>query len=261
MKINNFKKIAIEAAKEAGKMLMKNFNKATVIKYKDRQDVLTDADLRAEKIIINKIKSNFPDHNIISEEKGEENLKSEYTWIIDPLDGTKHYIRKIPIFCVSIALQKKEEIIVGVVFFPAMNNLFYAEKGKGAFLNDKKIHVSRIKNLANSFIYTELPNYKLSKKAFSRNHKKLEKLFKKTYRVRAWGSGPLGLCYVASGGFESYIALNDGAKLWDIAAGAIIVKEAGGKVTNINGNKFIKKTIHLIASNDKVHDKLLKLLI
>ena len=260
MRIKNFRKVATEAVKEAGKMLMKNFNKVAILRYKDRQDILTDADLKAEKIIINKIKSNFPDHNIISEERGKEDLKSEYTWIIDPLDGTKHYVRKMPIFCVSIALQKNEEIIIGAIFVPAINSLFYAEKGSGAFLNDKKIFVSRTKNLADSFIYAELPNYKLSKKVFNKYHKQLEQLFKKTYRVRAWGSGPLGLCYVALGAFESYIALNDGAKFYDIAAGTLIVKEAGGKITDINGKKPAKGTNHLIASNGKIHNQLLKLL-
>ncbi len=261
MKINQkFKKIAVDAVREAGKTLMKKFNNVRVLKYKDRQDILTDADLRAERIIINKIKANFPDHNIISEEAGSMDLKSEYTWIIDPLDGTKHYIRKMPIFCVSIALQKNEEIIVGVIFVPATNSLFYAEKGKGAFLNGRKIHVSQVKNLADAFIYAELPNCKLSKKSFNKYHQRLGEFLKKTYRVRAWGSGPLGFCYVALGGFDSYVLLNDGTKLTDAAAGVLIVKEAGGRVTDINGNEFTRKTTNPVASNGKIHNQIIKIL-
>ncbi len=260
MKINpNFKKIAIQAAKEAGDRLMNNFHRVRVVKFKDRQDVCTNLDLEIEKLLIDKIRSNYPDHNIISEERGEENLGSEFTWILDPLDGSKHYLRKLPIFCVSIALQRKEEIILGVVFNPATNELFHAVRNQGAFLNNKKIHVSQKKDIVNSFIYAEIPNYTLSKRVFNKHHQQLGEIFRKSYRVRAYGSGPLGLCYVATGGFEAYVVLHSGIKFYDIAAGMFIVEEAGGKVTDIRGHEVTSKTIRVIASNGKIHNQLLKL--
>lgn len=267
MEINpEFKKVVIQIAKEAGDRLMNSFHRVKVVKFKDRQDVCTNLDLEIEKLLIDKIRSNYPGHNIISEERGEENLGSEFTWVLDPLDGSKHYLRKLPIFCVSIALLKKEKIIFGLVFSPATNSLFYAARNQGAFLNDNKIHVSQEKDIANSFIYAELPNYKSSERVFNKHHQQLRKIFRKSYRVRAYGSGPLGLCYVATGGFEAYVTLHgDAVKLYDIAAGILIVEEAGGRVTDIKGHELTSKTIGskticIVASNGKIHNQLLKLI-
>jgi myo-inositol-1(or 4)-monophosphatase len=126
----SFLNVAIEAATEVGEILLKDFNKTKILKYKDRQDIVTNVDIKAETLIIKKIKENFPDHNIFSEEKGRENLNSKYTWVIDPLDGTKHYLRKTPIFCTSIALQKDGEVILGVVYAPMLKSFFMLKKEK-----------------------------------------------------------------------------------------------------------------------------------
>lgn len=261
MKRNSkFSKVAIAAAKEAGDFLMKDFGKVKVLQYKDRQDILTNIDLKSEKAIIKKIKQNFPDHNIISEEKGYEDLKSEYTWVIDPIDGTKHYLRKMPIFCVSIALMKDKEVILGVVYAPSFNALFFAEKGKGAYLNNKKINVSQTKNLKDAFIFAELPNVRMLGANFKKDHEKLGKLFEQSYRVRAWGAGALGICYTALGSFDGYLVLHKGVKFWDVAGASIILTEAGGKITDEQGNKFTSKTVRPVASNNKIHNQMLKIL-
>lgn len=257
--LEDVKNLAIEAAREAGELLINSFERIQVVEFKDRQDVCTNLDLEIEELLINKIQSKYPDHNIYSEERGEEDKKSKFTWIIDPIDGTKHYIRGLPMFCTSIALKKEEEIIFGLVFNPVTNEIFYALQNQGAFLNGNKTQVSQEKDIANSFIYAELPNYKLSEQEFNKYHKKLGTLFQHSYRVRAWGSGALGLCYVAMGGFEGYVILGNVTKIYDVAAGIIMIKEAGGKVTDLDGQLFAGKHINIVASNGKIHNQLLKL--
>lgn len=259
-KKKSFLSVATEAATEVGEILLKDFDKTKILKYKDRQDIVTNIDIKAETLIISKIKENFPDHNIFSEEKGRENLNSKYTWVIDPLDGTKHYLRKMPIFCTSIALQKDGEVILGVVYAPMLKSFFYAEKGKGAYLNKKRIKVSETKSLKDAFIYMELPNYKLSEKEAKENNKKLAKFFEETYRIRVWGGGPLGMCYVACGSFDAYLLLGTDTNFWDIAAASIIVTEAGGKITDSNNKKFTEKTGKPVVSNGKIHNQILKIL-
>jgi myo-inositol-1(or 4)-monophosphatase len=257
--------LATRLAKEAGKLLMSGLGRIRVVEFKDRQDVVTNLDLEVEELLINKIKSRYPDHNIFSEERKEEQIRSKFTWIIDPVDGTKHYIRGLPMFCVSIALQEENDIVFGLVFNPATHELFYATKGKGAFLNGNKISVSKTNNLGDSFIYAELPNYKLSKEEFDKYHEKLGDFFQESYRVRAWGSGALGLCYVAMGGFEGYVILGSATRIYDVAAGVVIVKEAGGRVTDSNGRLFYGKplsreSVNIIASNGQIHEQMLSLL-
>ncbi len=258
--LEQVKDITSEAAKEAGNLLINGLDRVRIVEFKDRQDICTNLDLEVEKLLVDKIKGKYPNHNILSEELVQENKDSEFTWIIDPIDGTKHYVRGLPLFCISIALQKGNEIIFGLAFNPATNNLFYALKDKGAFLNGDRIYVSEKQNLADSFVYAELPNYKLSKQDFKIQNKRLEKLFQKSYRIRAWGSGALGLCYVAMGGFEAYIVLGPPPKLYDVAAGILIVKEAGGRITNLDGELFSDKNINIIASNGKIHEQILSLL-
>ncbi|MFH1643436.1 MAG: inositol monophosphatase [Patescibacteria group bacterium] len=264
--LKQVKEVALEAAKEAGVLLMKGFDRVKVVEFKDRQDICTNLDLESEKIIIDKIKDNFPDHNISSEEAGEDNNNSDFNWVIDPIDGTKHYLRGLPLFCISIALVKEKEIIFGLVFNPATNEMFYATKGQGAFLNDKKIYVSDKEELADSFVFAELPTYKLLDEELKENIDKLEKLFKKSYRVRAFGSGALSLCYLAMGAAEAYIVFGNRTKLCDLAAGIVIVQEAGGKIINlgegdlINQNSSATKEINIVASNNKVHEDILNLL-
>lgn len=259
--LRQVKEVALEAAREAGDLLMKSLDRIKIVEIKDKQDICTNLDLESEKIIIDRIKSSFPNHNISSEEAGRDDQNSEFTWDIDPIDGTKHYIKGLPIFAVSIALRKGQEIIFGVVFNPATNEMFYATKNQGAFLNDKKIHVSSTEKLADSFISAELPYYKLSEEDFIKQTNNLNKFLKQSYRVRTFGIGSLCLCYVAMGAFEGFIIL--GSKpphLYDLAAGIIIAQEAGAKVTDLDNKLFDGGELNIVVSNGKIHNQILSLL-
>lgn len=192
--------------------------------------------------------------------------KSDYLWIIDPIDGTKHYIRKIPLFSVSIALQYKNKIVLGVVYNPATGEMSYARDNKGAYLNNKRIRVSKQDSLKDSFIYIELPVFNLPVREFHRYSELLTRFNTNCYRVRAFGSGSLGLCYVALGGFGAYVNLGNPTRIYDLAAGLIILKEAGGKYSELNGDliqiKNEKQTNLLIlaSNNNKIHNTILRLL-
>jgi len=263
MNLKLVQRFSINLAEKSGKILISNLDKIEIVKLKDRQDIATNIDYKIENLIINSIKKNFPEHNINTEERGIIKGNSDYTWIIDPLDGSKHYIRKIPLFDVSIALKHKNEIIFGLVYNPTTKEMFYAAKGRGAYLNGKRIKVSQKSNLKDSFIFAELPSCGMQSKEFIRNSKILTRLNLNSYRVRALGCGPLGLSYVASGAFEAYVALGKPPKIGDIAAGLIILKEAGGQYTDLKGNQIQleeeNKTL-VLGSNSRVHKAVLRLL-
>ncbi len=264
MNLQIVQNLAINSAKKSGKMLLDNLENIKIVKFKDRQDIATNFDYESERIIVNAIRKKFPGHNINTEESGIIKGKSDYTWVIDPLDGTKYYIRKVPLFCISIALQYKNETIFGLVYNPSTKEMFCAKKGDGAYLNDKKIKVSNQKNLEDAFIYVELPNPNISRNEFNKYSKFFTNLNWRSYRIRVFGSGPLGLCYVALGAFEAYVNLGNPTGMYDLAAGLIILKEAGGKIADLKGNliklKDHKKSLFILASNGKIHNKILKLL-
>tara|TARA_Y100000310_G_scaffold70474_1_gene66150 strand:- start:9375 stop:10127 length:753 start_codon:yes stop_codon:yes gene_type:complete len=248
------KSLAIKAAKGAGKILMKNFGKVKSVRVKDQESYVTNVDLESEKFIISTIREKYPDHDIVSEESGRLNKKSDYRWYIDPLDGTHNYIHKLPMFGVSIGLEYKGKIILGVIFLPYFNELYVAEKGKGAFLNGKKIKVSNKKMLKKSFIITDLVLRYLPEKKIDM----LNKLKGSVYDIRVLGSAVYGYTSVAKGNADAYITIY--TYPWDVAAGALIVEEASGKVTDFKGNGWDANTGKFISSNKKIHDQLVKVL-
>ena len=253
---NKIKKTAIAAAKKAGELALreyKNFDRAAV-KLKSRHDIVTKVDLASEKIIINEIKSNFPEHRILSEEAGQTINKSDYLWIIDPIDGTTNFSMHNPIWSISIGLAFKNEIIFGIIYAPCLGELFMAEKGKGAKLNDKKISASKIKDgkVLNAFCHSSKEkDIKKAIKYFS--YQKLHGL-----DCRQMGSAAIELAYVACGRIESIVI--PGANSWDVAAGALMVREAGGRVTDFLGRPWQIKSRNIAASNGLVHKNILKVL-
>ncbi|MDP1852927.1 MAG: inositol monophosphatase family protein [Candidatus Omnitrophota bacterium] len=254
----DFLKIAILAAKEAGKIHKKYFNTKFKVKTKSSSfDLVTAADIEAEKTAVSVIKKYFPDHNFLAEENKYKKTASEYMWVIDPLDGTNNFYSGLPIFCSSIAILKNNEPIVGAIYDVTRDELFYAEKGKGAYLNGKKIHVSRISDLKQSLFITGF--YYDRGKEMDENLKKIRQfLIRRIIGIRRLGSAALDLCYVAAGracGFWEF-------KLspWDFAAGILIVNEAGGKVTDRYGKKVKMEKSFIAASNGKIHNKMLKIL-
>lgn len=243
-------------ATEAGAAVLKHFFNGTftVANKSGINDLVTEADLASEKAIISIIKQEFPDHFILSEEAGELSMDSEYKWFIDPIDGTVNFANGIPLCCVSIGLEKAGEMILGAVYNPNMNEFFFAEKGLGATLNETKIGVSDKTQVITSclvtgfpYSYLDMPNGPLQV---------FERLIRKGIPVRRLGSAAIDLCWVAAGRFDGFYEHK--LQAWDSAAGALIVKEAGGTVTDHNGNAYSPYTHQLLATNGKIHNELMK---
>lgn len=255
-------KFAIKLAKDAGKIVIDGLDKVVVKKSKaDKRDIYTNIDREAERMIINRIKKKYPHHKIYGEEYGKIDAESDYVWIIDPIDGTKYYVAGIKLFDVSIALWKGDTPIVGVVYSPALNDIYFAEKGKGAFHNQKRLRVSNINRLNESIIYLDITgSNKLKTEEQKITMRRLELIFKNVYRFRAFGLGAVACCYVAQGGYDGYFDLTGKEKILDIAAGITIAKEAGAKVTGLDGKYHGQDTSNIVITNGKIHNKFLKLL-
>lgn len=245
----------IEAARAGAAVLTHYFNgEFTVTNKEGINNPVTEADLAAEKKIFETVRSQFPDHFLLSEEAGEIKMDSEYKWIVDPIDGTINFANGIPICCVSIGIEKAGKMIMGAVYNPFLNEFFFAEKGQGAWLNDKQIKVSRQPDLnkaclVTGFPYTYLntPNGPLD--VFST-------LIRKGIPVRRLGSAAIDLCWVAAGRFDGFYEHK--LQAWDSAAGFLMVEEAGGKVTDFKGDYYSPYQPHIIATNGLIHDSLLK---
>lgn len=246
-------KFIIKISRGAGEILRKKFRNIGYVKFKDIfNDPVTDADYASEDYIISNIRKEFPDHKILSEEGGVGSPDDgDYLWIIDPLDGTYNFSKNVPIFCVSIALAYKKEIILGAIYDPIHNELFWGIKDGGAFLNNEKICVS------GESIPTKV---KLMMAWGDLDNGVLEYLktlsAKKISKVRANGSAALSFAYVAAGRGDAFIGL--GCKLWDVAAGVIIAEEAGAEVTDINGDKWTMEKSECIAANKDLRKKIVK---
>lgn len=253
---NRFKKTAIDAAKKAGLLLKKNIYKAHRIKFKGVIDIVTEMDKKAEDVIMETIKNAFPEHGILTEESAEQKTDSKYRWIIDPLDGTTNYSHGFPVFCVSIALEKQGEIILGVVYNPMLNELFTAEKGRGAYLNNKKIKVSHIKELTKSLLATGFP-YDI-RTSEQNNIANFANFAVSAQAIRRAGSAALDMCYVACGRFDGFWELK--LKPWDTAAAMLIINEAGGMVSDFNGKPFSFYSGETLASNGLIHAEMINVL-
>jgi len=244
----------INAVKAGAAELSRFFNKSFVVSNKEGiNNLVTEADHASEKAILDVIKKEFPGHYILSEEAGEIIQDSSYKWIIDPIDGTVNFAHSIPLCCVSIAVEYNGEIVLASVYNPIMNELFFAEKGKGSTLNDKQIRVSKKQNVMNAclvtgfpYTYLDVPNGPLQI---------FEKLIRKGIPVRRLGSAATDLCWVAAGRFDGFYEHK--LQAWDSAGGYLIVEEAGGKVTDFKGNKFSPYQPHILATNGVIHDEML----
>jgi len=249
------KQTLFEAIQAGGAELKRFFNKEFKIENKTGiNNPVTEADHASEAAIISIIKKKFPDHQVLAEEAGALTKVSDYKWIIDPIDGTINFAHGIPLCSVSIAIEKDGEIIMAAVYAPILNELFFAEKGKGATLNNEKISVSNetkviSSNLVTGFPYTYINMSNGPLEVFGR-------LVKKGIPVRRLGSACIDLCWVACGRFDGFYEHK--LEAWDSAAGYLIVEEAGGKVTDHEGKKFSPYQHRIIATNGKIHDELLR---
>ena len=250
------KKIAIRAIKKAGIKLADEYQKfdRTKVKLKSRHEIITQADLDSEKIIINEIQKNFPKHNIFSEEAGKINQKSDYLWIIDPLDGTTNFSMHNPLWSISMAVAYKKKIIFGIIFAPILEEFYVAEKDRGAKMNGKKIKLSSVLAEKSLNIYCHGSTEKNLKRAIKYyTYQKLHGL-----DCRQLGSAAIELAYVAVGRIESIVI--PGANSYDVAAGALIVNETGGKVTDFEGKEWNLNSKDIVASSKKSYKNILKAL-
>jgi myo-inositol-1(or 4)-monophosphatase len=243
----------IEAiAREAGGLLMRHFGKVD-IEYKGEVDVVTVADRESEKLIVERITARWPDHDIVGEEGTRRSRGGDYRWYIDPLDGTTNFAHNYPVFCVSIALEYRDELIAGVVYDPTRDECFSAEKGTGARLNGKPIHVSKVSDFAQSLVATGFPSQKRHKNP---NIHFYHHITLQTHGVRRAGSAAMDLAYTACGRYDAYWEFN--LNPWDTAAGVLLVREAGGEVTDMDAGAFDIASKEVVASNRKLHPALLK---
>ena len=252
------KRTAIKAAKEAGKIILSYYSKnVNAVSKGSTYNLVTKADIASENKIISIIKDKFPGHSILTEESGEEIHKSDYCWVIDPLDGTNNFYHKFPMFCVSIALYKKGKPLIGVVFDPLKKELFYAEKNEGAFLNNKKIKVSGTNKLSKSLL--ALGFYYERGALMRKSLDQMKRFFyEDVHGIRRAGSAALDICYTACGRFDGYweLYLNP----WDYAAGSLIVMEAGGRITDTQGQKYSLMMKNIVASNGRIHKDMIRIL-
>ena len=249
--MNSFLDVAIETAREAGAILLAEFDRPVNISYKGDVDIVTQADKRSEQAIVARLRSHFPKHAIVAEEGGGNESDSPFRWHVDPLDGTTNFAHGYPCFCVSLGLEQAGEMIAGVIFQPVTGELFTAARGEGAYLNQKKIEVSRIEKLATSLLSTGFPSVK---RAQNPNIHYYWDFTLRSHGVRRDGSAAMDLAAVACGRFEGFWEF--GLHTWDTAAGILLVREAGGVVSQYNGQPYRLGDRELMASNGRVHEEM-----
>ena len=255
MKFSNFTHIAMKAAKIGGDILMKYYGKPLNIEYKSKANPVSQADKNAQKKIVSIIKEAFPMHSFLAEEEGlADNAESDFCWIIDPLDGTINFIHGLPIFCVSIGLRYKKEMISGVIYAPYIKELFVAEKGKGAYFNGRKMKPSKIEQEEGSLAVTGFP-YGI-RDGYERVFKNFKDFTLRSQAVRRIGSAALDMAYTACGRFDFF--WEEGISAWDIAAGIIIAKEAGCAVSDYQGeNNYFDNQSIVVSGNKTLHKQVL----
>lgn len=249
--------VAIMAARRGGDTLVRSLPKLDKIKVeqKGRNDFVSDVDRKAESAVIETILKHYPDHAILAEESGQQG-ESEYVWVIDPLDGTTNFLHGFPVFCVSVALLHNGRPEHAAVYDPMRQELFTASRGTGAQLDGRKIRVSQNKNMERALIGTGFP-YRDSNLAFDPYMEMFKKALQNTAGVRRPGAAALDLCYVAAGRFDGF--WETGLKSWDMAAGALIIREAGGIVSGLDGSENYLETGHVLAGSPKIYTGLARL--
>ncbi|MGH9375986.1 MAG: inositol monophosphatase family protein [Terriglobia bacterium] len=244
---------AVEVAREAGSLLCGLLNRPHQISYKRPMDLVTEADRRSEELITSRLRDHFPDFSIVAEEGSGHTGSSDYCWYVDPLDGTTNFAHGFPVFCVSLGLAFRGEVAVGVVFDPTREEMYTAERGSGAFMNGKRLEVSRIQNISEGLVATGFAPFGRNEE---RNFQYYLRFTTASHGVRRAGSAALDLCSVAAGRFEAFWELK--LNPWDKAAGVLMVTEAGGRVTSLTGGPFKLKGDEVFASNGLVHEAMIQ---
>ena len=248
--------VARRVAQQAGDILNQKFGRENVVHKKGAIDLVTEADLQSEQVIVDGIRRYFPEDSIITEEAGERGHGQERVWIIDPLDGTTNFVHSFAVFAVSVALQVDGETVLGIVLNPVSHEHFEATKDQGAFLNNGPIRVSRTSRLLDALLATGFP-YDIHRDP-DRVMALFTKMITRAQGVRRPGSAAIDLCYVAAGRFDGF--WEEGLKPWDTAAGAIIVDEAGGRLSTFEGDAYSPRLPSLVASNSLIHEAMLEVI-
>ncbi|NIM91027.1 MAG: inositol monophosphatase [Candidatus Aminicenantes bacterium] len=251
-----FLKVAKEAALKAGKMLRENFDEAREVSFKGKIDLVTHFDSLSQSLIHKHISSRFPEHDFLAEEGLRREKGAEYRWLIDPLDGTTNFAHKFPVFCISIALERNGETDLGVVYDPLRKEMFWAEVGQEAFLNDKKITVSSVNDLDKSLVATGFP-YDIRESEVN-NIDHFNNFAIRVQAIRRCGSAAMDLCYVACGRFDGFWELK--LNPWDVAAGVLIVKEAGGRISDFQDKEYSIYGSETLATNGLIHQQMVGIL-
>ena len=246
---------AVEIARESGALLANFFERRVPFELKGDFDLVTEADRASEKLVVERLRSHFPSHGIVAEEGGGHESSSEFRWYVDPLDGTTNFAHAFPMFNVTLGLEHAGEMIAGVVHDPIRGEMFAAERGSGAWLNNRRIHVSKAKRLADSLASTGFPS---RKRHANVNIHFYHQMAMASHGVRRTGSAAIDLAYVACGRLDAFWEF--GLNPWDMAAGILLVTEAGGRVSDMNGALHaIPASRHILADNGAIHEKIVEL--
>jgi myo-inositol-1(or 4)-monophosphatase len=252
---------AIQTARDAGSILVDRLGRALQVSNKGDIDLVTEADLASEKLIIDRIRSHYPRHAILAEESGVTDGvevvpgRADWKWIIDPLDGTTNYAHGYPCFCVSIGIEREGKMEIGVVYDPTRDEMFAAERGQGATLNERRISVSTVDDLNSAMLCTGFPYNVRERPDFARE---FANFTMEAQAVRRDGSASLDLAYIACGRFDGF--WEDGLKAWDVAAGVLLIEEAGGRVSDFSGAPLDIYTPKVLATNGLVHSQMMRVL-
>jgi myo-inositol-1(or 4)-monophosphatase len=253
-KDDRYLQLAIAAAKEAGGIQMLHFGHSHPVQYKGEFNPVTEVDRLCERAIVKMISDAFPDHDILTEESPFKGKGSPWKWIVDPLDGTTNYLHGFPCFCVSIGLEVEGEVEMGVVYVPPLNEIFHAEKGRGTFLNGQRTAVSRADRLSKSLLCTGFP-YDVHEHAdFYLRY--FHQFITRSFAIRRPGSAAIDLSYLAAGRFDGFWEFKLHA--WDVAAASLLITEAGGTVTDLQGRPFNIFSEEILASNGLIHEEMLQ---
>jgi myo-inositol-1(or 4)-monophosphatase len=245
---------SIEIAREAGALLSKFFERHVPFELKGEHDLVTEADRASEQLVIERLRSHFPSHSIVAEEGGGHTGSAEYCWYVDPLDGTTNFAHGFPMYNVTLALERSGELIAGVIFDPERNEMFTSERGSGAYLNNRRIRVSKVSRLQDTLVATGFPSRKRHENV---NVHFYYQLAMATHGVRRAGSAALDLAYVASGRLDCFWEF--GLNPWDMAAGILLITEAGGKCSDMMGAAVSLRGPHLLTDNGLVHEEIVQL--
>lgn len=250
----SFLETAADIAREAGALVANYLEQRIGFELKGDFDLVTEADRASERLIVERLKSHFPAHAIVAEEGGGQEGSSEYRWYVDPLDGTTNFAHGFPAFNVTMGLEHSGELIAGVVFDPVRNEMFSAERGSGAYLNNRRIHVSKVPKIESSLVATGFPSRKRHENVNVHFYYQLAML---SHGVRRAGSAALDLSYVACGRLDAFWEF--GLNPWDMAAGVLLIREAGGTCSDMNGGPLNLRGPHILTDNTLLHEPMLNL--